>query len=44
MKIIDGDVKKQTDDFNETRNQHQALSKKEGNSFMNKDLSDDIYG
>ena len=43
MKAIDGDLKKLQDDMSETRNVYNQVAKKEGNSFINKDLGDIIY-
>lgn len=43
MKAIDSDLKKLQDDLNETRNVYAQVAKKEGSSYMNKDLGDIIY-
>ena len=43
MKAIDGDLKKLQDDMSETRNVYNQVAKKEGTSFLNKDLGDIIY-
>ena len=43
MKAIDSDLKKLQDDLNETRNVYAQVAKKEGSSYMNKDLVDIIY-
>ena len=43
MKKIDNDVKKQQDELTELRNQHAQLVKKDGNNFLNQDISEAIY-
>ena len=43
MKKIDNDVKKQQDELIELRNQHAQLVKKDGNNFLNQDISEAIY-
>ena len=44
MRTIDGDLKKQTDELTEVRNNLNALNKgKEGTSFYTKDLGEIIY-
>jgi hypothetical protein len=43
MKDIDGDLKKLSDDLNETRNIYNQVARKDGSSFLTKDLGDVIY-
>ena len=43
MKTIDNDIKQLNDDLNEVRNNLNQYVKKEGSSFLQKDISDVIY-
>ena len=43
MRTIDGDVKQLNDDLNEVRNNLNQYVKKEGSSFLQKDISEVIY-
>lgn len=43
MRTIDNDLKKMQDELNETRNHYNSVAKKEGASFMAKDVGDVIY-
>ncbi len=44
MRAIDADIKKQLDDFNETKQAYAHLARQEGTNFVTKDLSEVIYG
>lgn len=44
MKAIDTDIKKQMDDFQDTKAALSQLARSEGSNFMTKDLSEVIYG
>ena len=44
MKTIDSDLKKLMDDMNEKKGLLNQVSKKEGTSFLTKDLGEVIYG
>lgn len=44
MKAIDADIKKQMDDFQETKSAYAQLARQEGSNFITKDLSEVIYG
>jgi hypothetical protein len=43
MRATDNDIKKAQDELTETRNQLNAISKKEGDNYANFDVSDRIY-
>lgn len=43
MKTIDSDIKKLQDEYTESRNNFNAVSKKDGNNFLTKDLNEVIY-
>lgn len=43
MRTRDEQVKKQIEDVNKTRNDFNAITKKEGGNLMTKDFTDDIY-
>ena len=43
MRTIDGDLKKTSDELNETKNHYNSVAKKEGTTYMTKDLGDIIY-
>jgi Zn-dependent M32 family carboxypeptidase len=44
MRTIDNDIKTLNDDLNEVRNNLNQYVKKEGSSYLQKDISEDIYG
>ena len=44
MRTIDQDIKVLNDDLNEVKNNLAAISKKDGTSYMTKDISEEIYG
>ncbi len=44
MRLIDSDIKKQMDDFQETKQSLSQLSRSDGSNFLTKDLSEVIYG
>ena len=43
MKTIDSDIKQLNDDLNEVRNNLNQYVKKEGTSFLQKDIAEVIY-
>lgn len=43
MKSVDSDVKKLQDDLTEVKNNYSQMFKKEGTTFLTKDLSETIY-
>ena len=44
MKAVDNDIKRKSDELNETKQRHAQYSKKEGQNLFSKDLGDMIYG
>lgn len=43
MRTIDTDLKKMQDELNETRNHYNAIAKKEGTTYLTKDIGEIIY-
>ena len=44
MRIIDTDLKKLIDELTEVRNTYNQLVKKDGTTYMTKDIAEVIYG